>query len=212
MRVLDSFQLPDLRLLCFFDDEDPPCFEQRFKGKYRGFHTPVIGSGYLPQHIHRYLFETGGNHAFDNLIYLRGSTCKSNIGTVITFAHELQHFVQHATAFKVSVANNLFYKNLRDFDPDSAAKAWNIPHEQEAMMVSKRVAEVVLGKDAVGEYITSRIVAEDDPHYWEYFQSLSPHTTFDLCAETIRWVDRYRPKLLGLGQSKVDFSQSEWWR
>jgi hypothetical protein len=31
LRVLDHFQLPAHRLLCFFDDVDPPCFAQRFR-------------------------------------------------------------------------------------------------------------------------------------------------------------------------------------
>jgi hypothetical protein len=209
-RVIEHFQPPDLRLLCFFDDKNPSCFDQRFNGKYRGFHTPVKGSGYMPPHIQRHFLET--SFAFDNLIYLRGTTCATEVGALITFAHELQHFVQQGGSFKVSVANGLLYDHLHNLDPANTAKAWNIPHEHDAMMVSKRVAEAVVGTEVVSKHAASRIAAEDDALYWKYFESLSTEIPFDLLVETIPWVDKYRSQLRALAQTKIDFSQSEWWR
>jgi hypothetical protein len=211
LRVLERFQLPARRLLCFFDDADPPCFAQRFGGRYRGFHLRVIGSGYVPPYIQRLFFDSLGGIAFDNLIYLPGRTCAIEAGAVITFAHELEHFVQYATLYKVWVANTILYQYLPSFEPTTTAKAWNIPHEQDAMIVSKRVAETVIGTDAVCAHVAARIAAKDDESYWRYFRGLSSQASFDLVAETIPWVDKYRTHLLRIQQSDVDFSEDKWW-
>src|SRR5271154_134304 len=73
LRALAQFNLPDRRLLCFFDDEDPSCFTQRF-GLYYGFRMTVKGSGFFPPYITPFFYANGG-FAFDDVIYLRGSTC-----------------------------------------------------------------------------------------------------------------------------------------
>jgi hypothetical protein len=114
----------------------------------------VIGSGYFPPYIHRLFFDSIRGIAFDNVVYLPGSTCATETGAVITFSHELQHFVQYGTAYKVWAANTLLYKHLRSFEPATAAQAWNIPYEQDAMIVSKRVAKLVVGTDAVDSHAT----------------------------------------------------------
>ncbi len=124
-----------------------------------------------------------------------GGTCAVQTGALITFAHELQHFVQYGSAYKVLVTNTLLSRHLPSFEPGNTAKAWNIPHEQDAIIVSKRVAEAVIGADAVGTYVASRIAAEDDVLCWKYFQCLSSTDSFDLVAQTIPWVERYRPQL-----------------
>jgi hypothetical protein len=172
----------------------------------------VEGSGRFPPYIERLFFDSSGGLAFDNVIYLRGSTCTTGTGAVITFAHELQHFMQCENAHKVYVANTLLYKHLPSFEPGHATNPWDIPHEQDAMMVSKRVAEAVVGPDAVSSHAVSRIAAEDDVLYWKYFQGLSRPASFDLLEQTIPWVDKYRAQLLRLQQSEVDFSKPEWWR
>jgi hypothetical protein len=33
---------------------------------------------------------------FDHLIYLRGTTCSCKTALVMTFSHELQHFIQYS--------------------------------------------------------------------------------------------------------------------
>ncbi len=210
LRVLEHFELPALKLLCFFDDENPQCFA--VLGPYRGFQMPVKGSGYFPPYIRRLFFDSRGGIAFDNVIYVPGSTSAFTTGTVITFAHELEHFVQYGTAYKVWVSNTLLYKHLPTFEPTTTAKAWDIPHEQDAMIVSKRVAGVVVGTDVVSAYAASRIADNDDVLYWKYFEGLPSAGSFGLLTETIPWVDRYRPQLIGLRQSEVDFSKVEWWQ
>jgi hypothetical protein len=209
-RVLEHFQLPTLRLLCFFDDQDPPCFAQRFGAKYRGFHTPVRGSGFMPDYLSRHFF-MNGDFAFDNVVYLRGATCATQVGAVITFAHELQHVMQYGNANKVLAANNLLFQHLPEIDPTSGLRAWDIPHEHDAMLVSKRIGEAVLGKDAVLEHANSQIAAGCDAGYWECFLVLSTSATFDLLKETDSLVQRYRPQLCRLRQTEVDFAQCDWW-
>jgi hypothetical protein len=172
----------------------------------------VIGSGYFPPYIHRLFFDSIGGIAFDNVIYVPGSTCAIETGALITFSHELQHFVQYGSAYNVWAANTILYQHLRSFEPATTAKAWNIPHEQDAMIVSKRVVESVVGTDVVDSHATSRINAQDDALYWVFFQSLSSRSSFDLTAETIPWVDKYRTQLLQLQQHEVDFSKPDWWR
>jgi hypothetical protein len=151
------------------------------------------------------------NFAFDNVIYLRGRTCAAPASAIITLAHELQHFVQYGQAPKVFAANALLYHHLRTFDPASELEAWDIPHERDAMTVSKTVAEAVIGPEAVSIYARSQVVAEIDPHYWQCFQGLSSSVQIDLLWETRPLVEKYRPKLLSLNQTKVDFSEAEWW-
>jgi len=209
-RVLEHFQLPTARLLCFFDDADPPCFAQRFGAKYRGFHTPVPGSGYMPDYVSRHFFASEG-FAFDNFVYLRGSTCAAQEGAVITFAHELQHVMQYGNANKVIAANILLFQHLPNIDPTSGLRAWDIPHEQDAMLVSKRVGEAVLGRAAVLDYANFQIVAGCDVGYWERFLLLSTSAIFDLLKETDALVQRYRPQLCELRQTQLDFAQRDWW-
>ncbi|HEV8039246.1 MAG TPA: hypothetical protein VGP62_10320 [Bryobacteraceae bacterium] len=141
-RVLEHFQLPAQRLLCFFDDVDPLWFTQYFPSACRGFHAPVIGTGYISHDIQRLFFDSLGNIVFDNVIYLPSRTFTTETGAVITFSHELQHFVQYGTAYKAWAASTLLCKHLRTFEPATTAQAWNIPHEQDAMIVSKRIAEL----------------------------------------------------------------------
>jgi hypothetical protein len=112
----------------------------------------------------------------------------------------------------VWLSNTLLYQHLLTFEPTTAAKVWDIPHEQDAMIVSKRVAEVVVGTDVVSAHAASRIADKDDVLYWKYFGSLPSARSFDLLKETIPWVDRYWPQLVGLRQSAVDFSRVEWWQ
>lgn len=212
LHVLQQFQFPDRRLICFFDDEDPACFARRFGSGYRGLHTPVKGSGYFPPYISRYFFDPSGGFAFDNVIYLRGSTCRVQAGAVITFAHELQHFVQYGCSYKALVANTLLYGHLPKFDPVHGLQAWDIPHEREAMIVSKRVAEATIGRDAVIGHASSQIAAASDAGYWQCFQSLSSASPFDLLAETKKLVEQYRRQLRGLNQKEIDFSKPDWYR
>ncbi len=145
------------------------------------------------------------------MIYINGRTCSTVPGTVITFAHELQHFIQYGYAWKVWRANTLIYNILRD-GPPTTIKAWDIPYEKDTMMVSKRVAGQVLGETRVSEYANAQIMTGNDGEKWRFFLRISNSTPFDLLTETKPWVERYKPELLKIKQSEIDFAQNEWWR
>jgi hypothetical protein len=216
LQVLGHFQLPAQRLLCYFDDADPPDVAEYAGRGYRGLFVRIPGVDsevWFPEYVRQHFIDNRWVLPFDNLIYLPGRTClsTSTTATVITFGHELQHFFQHRNADKVLRANTILTGYLLEFDPDTTVQPWNLPHEQDAMIASKRLAETVLGAEVVGRYVKSRIDAGEDVAYRGYFQGLSPSADFDLLAQTVPWVERYRTHLVGIEQREVDFSRFDWW-
>lgn len=209
--ALKRFNLPPLRLLCFFDDESPEQFDEIMGPRHCGFHVPVIGSGSLwPAYVDDLFINSMGDFEYDNVIYVNGRTTLSVPGTVITLAHELQHFMQYGHARKVWKANTLIYEILRD-GPPTPIRSWDIPYEKDTTRVSKKVAEEVLGADVVNTHVNAQIAAGNHTEKWMFFQNVSYAMEFDLLEETKRWVERYRTELLKIDQTDVDFRQSEWW-
>jgi hypothetical protein len=156
-QVVKKFQVPSLRLLCFVDDESPQQFDDICGPFYAGFHIPVVGSGseWL-QHVQNLFFDSMENFACDNVIYINGRTSATLVGTVITLAHELQHFAQFAFHRKVWKTNTLIYDILRT-GPTINVKAWDIPFEIDAMRVSKRAADEILGEEVVKEHARAQV-------------------------------------------------------
>ena len=106
-----------------------------------------------------------------------------------TYAHELQHFVQHGHTPTLSAVNLVLYRNLKDFEPNIIAI--DIPHEREANIVSKRVAERIFGVDAVREYAEGQIQfmegggAMEQKARWVFFRDVPSATVYNLLHETI---------------------------
>src|SRR5262249_40987696 len=139
---------------------------------YRGFHADRIKGRNLADHL-RNLFYLPLSEieritrnraitfketiAFDNMIYVRNTTCADVTGFTTTFAHELQHFRQHGFAKKVSDANLILYYNICDFDRYTPHSPIDIPCEREANIVSKRVAEIVCGVSAVKTFADEQV-------------------------------------------------------
>ena len=173
--VLKHFSLPQYELLCFFDDENPREFLD-LGPSYCGFHA-VIAKGGLgwPRYIWNLFHDRSGRVTFQNVIYINGRTCSTTPGTVITLAHELQHFVQYGFAHKVWLANTLIYDILRD-GPPTTIEAWDIPYERDTTRVSKQVAVHMLGKEAVEAYADAQISAGSDPGKWRAFLRTSNST------------------------------------
>src|SRR5713226_337826 len=137
-RVLEHFKLPPYRLLCFFDDENPVDFDHEIGASYCGLHSPIIGSGLLwPPYVDTHFYDSTGEFVYENVIYINGRTTSTLPDTVITLAHELQHFVQFGFMRKVWRANTFIYNVLRD-GPPTTIKAWDLPLEIDTMAVSKR--------------------------------------------------------------------------
>ena len=84
------------------------------------------------------------------------------------------------------------------------------------MMVSKRVAEDLYGKEQVAVFIDAQIF--DGQHennankkeIWEVYRDLQPSASYDVLKETDRLVQEYKAKLMEL-DSGIDFSTQQWW-
>ncbi|HTD24313.1 MAG TPA: hypothetical protein VK738_16765 [Terriglobales bacterium] len=217
-QVLKQFhQLPSLRLLCYFDDENPERLQKHF-GQFAGIHIPILGAVPWPDYVEHHFFDWAGEIAFDNLIYVPGTRyAQERVHFVIIFSHELQHFIQWGFARKVYQANVLLFQNLHLFDPTTEVKPWGLPLNRDAMIVAKRVAGAVCGMKRVKEFIELQIndgkqaTNISKTQMWEWIRTISPSAPrYDLYKETDHLVQKYRTKLIRL-KSDIDFSKSEWW-
>lgn len=194
-RVIGHFgnRLPKDRLLCFFDDEDWQAFKEEVGKANRGFYKPIREDDhgrwgtYAPDYIIDCLFSrTKAQPVFDHFIYLHGSTCRNEVGLTMTCAHELQHFIQHSNMLTLWAANSLIQRSKSAIIA-LELKAFDIPTEREARIVSKRVAENLFRAEDVREYIDSKIaepINTDDAADWKFVQGIDTSTPYDLAAET----------------------------
>ncbi len=84
------------------------------------------------------------------------------------------------------------------------------------MIVSKRVAEKVLGVQQVKGFSETRVLADRrDEEEWQVFGSLSSSEEYRLLDETIPLVETYKQRLMELETDekdvRVDFSRGDWW-
>lgn len=189
--------LPESTLLCFFDGADWQALRNERGEANRGFYVwakPFTEDECWdwPEHLRKRFFadDPASGHktsAFDNLIYLHGSTSLTDTGLVMTFAHELQHYMQHGHEPKLwaesSVVTNLTRKDIRALKLNS----FHIPIEREARAVSKLVAEKLCGAEAVRRYIEGKIEANvnpDEVEDWKYVRGLDALVPYDLKRET----------------------------
>jgi hypothetical protein len=181
---------PARRLLVFLDDEDWQAFKAQSGVANRGFYAPVrsghphwrVAPGYILDRVF-----IDGAPAFDDFVYLHGTTCGNEISLTMTLAHELQHFIQHYGQTQLWAANSLV-ANLDKTAIAALGLRWcDIPHEREARMVAKRTAETLFGPDAVHQHIGARIAdpaTEQDGIDWKCIRELSASTPYDLAQET----------------------------
>ncbi len=216
--VLSAFRLPAYRLLCCFDDENTQ-WQQSNPGVY-GIQTSVIGSGdALTPWVKSYLIGLDGEFAFDNVIYVPGTVYSAQpVSFTLIFAHELQHFVQNCQHKKEYDASSLLKQHFASFGHPDDFRVWDFPHERDAMMISKQIAEKVFGEQTVSAFIANEAKTLDckKKELWNFYRDLHP-SGFDFLTETRRMVENYRPRLLSLEESSretlsVDFSVSEWWK
>jgi len=207
-RVIDHFgnRLTDRRLLCFLDDEDCHTLKTHFGHSNRGFYAPIGGGNFWsewPDYLKEcVLVEEPSSllltFVFDHVIYLHGSTCANEIGLAMTFAHELQHFVQHITVPKIRAQNSLIQNLPKNVINALGVKWCDIPIEREARFVSKQTAEKLFGAQPVRRFIDSKIAEALDPSDaddWLFIQTIQtyPSRSYDLAAETARLFQRLKP-------------------
>ena len=207
-RVLAQFgkQFPDGRLLCFLDDVDHQPLRDRIGAANRGVYEPLDNSTLWPDYPDYLkdliLVENPSSfllvRMFDQVIYLHGSTCTSEVGLVITFAHELQHFVQYMTTRQLWAQNRLI-PELPEYVIKSQDLHWfDIPTEREARIVSIRVAETLFGAAPVREFMNERVteaINAGEKADAAFIRGLvgSVSASYDLAGETGRIFQRLEP-------------------
>jgi len=221
-RVIGEFQsLPTSCLLIFLDDSDAEYFRKKWGPCNRGFFTPLNGEELVIQGIHmdnwpeyitrhflardpdtnKYVRDSETGRillAYEQAIYLYGTTCADSVGRVMTLAHEFQHSVQYVFHQELRKKNHGFYRQLPDYE---------IPIEKEARIIAKRVAEKLCGKEQVDQYIARKIneanchinsdanfknILENDEikqwkneaEDWRFIQTLGSNISYNLTAET----------------------------
>jgi hypothetical protein len=208
-------KLPELRMLCFFDDEDGELLKRNFGRANRGFYTPLKGSSRRIAGWHLYpwyvqeciLVEDSSRlllQAADHLIYLHGATCMNRTSLIMTFAHELQHFVQYGTSRDLWAASTVLMNLEKDFYKNTCLKVFHIPTELEARIVAKKVAETICGMEAMDGYIKSRIseaVTPDDKEDWQFVRDLAADHSFDLLAQSKQVFQRLSPYRASIEQA-----------
>lgn len=203
-------KLPEARLLCFFDDQDWMPFKESFGLANRGFYGP-IGPGAFsnpswPEYVKRIVLVDDPpswilRQGFDHIIYLHGSTSADELGLTMTFAHELQHFVQRANMLHTYAAGKLLLELLSHWPEETSAavglKSWpDIPHERDAKIVAKRVVEKIFGEERTREFIDRKIaspVNAGDREDWQFIQSIASGDSYDLQNETRSLFQRLTP-------------------
>jgi hypothetical protein len=159
-RVLRKFdgKLPDLKLLAFFDDIDDPHVRRDWGPANRGVSGPITAKSPTL----RWLLDPLGmprRVRDDYGTYLHGSTCADEIALTMTFAHELQHFVQYGFKRQLRAGGGLILSLPKDVRERERLGWLDIPHEREARIEAKKVGVELFGEDAVKGYI-DRLIKE----------------------------------------------------
>ena len=146
-QVEEILQIPDRKWCRYFATADFPDLVRT--GPYlSGFQAPA--SVEWPWHGLE-----SQRPSFDHLVYIRNTTCLDPTGCTITYAHELQHVIQHRLYPKLLEVNRALRYYLPEFKP--TASEIDLPAEVDANIASKRVAEVVCGTDAVARFADGRV-------------------------------------------------------
>jgi hypothetical protein len=217
--VLDHHRPPQQTLCCIFDNEERFEFLNAFGPSYCGFFYPVasygIGSwpGDLKSHVSA--LERGVAFTCDVAVYIRKRTCEHKTGATITFAHEIQHVMQHGFQFKYWRAN-CWLPSVTGSDLMNP-KPWDLPTEYDAQLAAKRVAQSVLGVSEVERYTREQIDSGNDPEKWKFFLGLDVSQEYDFASATRKMVERFKGKLDALYRecerhdSEPDFTKDVWW-
>jgi hypothetical protein len=244
LAVWNEFDLSSERIYVYaarteeyeFTDARSLTYQGRF---FRGIQISPEDMHNLPRHLQECVFRPNEELmylektptfmemlAFENLVYIRNSTCVDSIGFVLTLAHELQHVTQRCKTRKILSANSLLYHNLvRTLDPQTTLTAIDIPSEQDANVVSKRIAEKIFGPELVRKYAEAQIKLFDDMSRngdsdarselirWHFFLRYDSSVPYDLTARTIPIFEQYKPKIKPALAKKydLDISQEKWW-
>lgn len=218
-------RLPQKTLACVFDSEERseftriPSLGKNFRGFTIAIREPKFQAEVRswPPDVSKCVWD-GTKFLCDVVIYLRNRTCESQVGTVITFAHELQHFTQYGVQYKVWSANR-HLKDRRMFQ--GRLPPWHFPDEYDARLVSKQMAYAVFGPDEVRAHAELERDQEQterggDLKEWEFFLRLDIREEFDFLERTRSLVNESRERLEQYfppcSSEDPDYSKREWWK
>jgi hypothetical protein len=208
LKVIEFFgdTFPDLRVKVLLDRTDWPKMKAH-GAENRGAFYPVNESVYRgtgwPERLRDELATVDQVawklvYKCEAAVYLHNSTCQQLDMLTMTLAHELQHFVQYASAREMWACNTLVTQLHQDTIAAWKLTVHDIPIEREARIVAKRAAEAILGPDATAAYIDSRISSgslAQDIADWKRIKEIavSPDNEYDCAGETRRLFQRLRP-------------------
>jgi hypothetical protein len=186
---------------------------------YRGFHIPRSGRGVLPLYLLHGFFHPlelalsyEDSIAFDNLIYIRQSTCLDlPVGFVTAYAHELQHFVQYGRTPRLWEVNRNLYHSLGGLDRNVIPS--EIPTERDADITAKQVTEKVCGVEATNQFAERQIESMENCEdavqkaRWVFFRNVPSTIQYDLLQETLPFIDKYKGRI----DFGIDTAQPDWW-
>jgi hypothetical protein len=205
--VLEQFdgELPSLSLGAFFDDIDWWEAKRDLGPENRGFYEPIRKGTFRGPNWPPFVTEKVFGHPYwvpadprsiDHIIYLHGTTCHDETALVMTFSHELQHFIQYGFTRELWFLGRLISRLPKKIIDDLALNWPDVPHEREARIRAKRVGVAVCGSAAVSAYIARRIdanVTRQDVEDWRFSQQLNESEGYDLNLATRQIYHRLKP-------------------
>lgn len=178
---------------------------------YRGLHVPLSGTDDVCRYLVNSCLPPGRLGDYDNLVFIRHSTCLDATGCVITYAHEMEHIVQEQRFPRLLKVTSALRRDLWQFKQNPTEI--DLPVEVDANIISKRVGELVCGADAVEKFGVEQLkgmtVAGVDAQIkrWEFFVATPWTTAYDWVQETIELVNMYRGKM----NFGIDVDAPSWW-
>jgi hypothetical protein len=179
---------------------------------FRGLNVFASATDAYNRHLRERCLPLGNANNSANLIYIRHSACLDSTGCVVTYAHELQHSVQESRFPKLMPVNRVLRRRLIDFVP--SATEIDVPIEVDANIVSKGVAEIVCGKEAVRNFAAEQIKymnevgAPAQVVRWEFFLNTPSSKPYDFVDSTLELVKKY--------EGRMDFGMKtdtpDWWK
>lgn len=202
-QVETTISIPGRRLYRYFAISDDPNLALDIGPYYKGFNAPA--STKWPWYLE------SERNLFDYLIYIRQATCFDPVGCTITYAHEIQHVVQHGLYPRLLKVNQVLRNRLADFKP--TATEVDLPTEVDANIASKRVGKLLCGESAVRTFAEGQLMkmraagATEQVVRWEFFLQMPSAIDYDPVAATVKLVQEYKGRI----DFGMDVEKPEWW-
>jgi hypothetical protein len=210
-QVDKHFQLSAVRHYRYFAATEDEYLTHKIGRYYRGVRFPASGTDEVSVYVHDRYFPSDVRN-YDHLLYIRASTCLDPTGCVVTYAHELQHLVQHERFPKLMQPNSVLRARLKDFV--KTATEIDVPIEVDANIVSKQVAEKLCGAESVRRFAEERVHfmekerAVDHIVRWKFFRDTPSSNPYDYVEETLKLVQKYKGQIF----FGTDVDSPDWWK